>query len=131
MRWMAFVFGGLAMLIHVLFFCLESLFWKTPTVNKIFKVSAEQSSVMALMAYNQGFYNLFLALGVGLGLFWMHKGKEPQGTTLVAFGLLSMLGAALVLFSSSPRLLRGVLLQGAPPLLGLIGLWLSRTKPDT
>ncbi|HEY6784033.1 MAG TPA: DUF1304 family protein, partial [Gemmatimonadales bacterium] len=59
--WLA---GILAGAIHVLIFCMESLWWTAPGVQKRFRQTPEQAQATKLFAFNQGFYNLFLALGV-------------------------------------------------------------------
>jgi putative membrane protein len=75
------------------------------------------------MAFNQGFYNLFLALGVGLGLVLHLTGTAaPAGIALVLFALASMLLAALVLLASNPRMVRPALIQGAAPALAIASL---------
>jgi len=79
------------------------------------------------VALNQGFYNLFLAIGalVGVGLA---ASSDPAtvgagiGMMLLATG--SMLGAAIVLLVSNPALLRGVAIQGIAPLLAIASLLL-------
>ncbi len=113
------IFSGLAALFHVGFFILETVIWGTPKANAIFRVSPADAETMALFARNQGFYNLFLALGVPVGWFF---GK----TAVVAFSCAVMLGAAVVLFSLSPRMLRGALIQGLPPALALAAWGLKR-----
>jgi putative membrane protein len=94
--------------------------WGKPKTNKVFGVTAEAAEQNRLFAFNQGFYNLFLALaalgGSALGL------DITAGKTLVAYALLSMLAAALVLIFSNRKLMRAALVQGLPPLIGLIFL---------
>ena len=106
--------------IHVLIFCFESLWWTTPGVRRRFRQTEEQAQTTKLLAFNQGFYNLFLALGVvgGLGLILM--GHRRLGLILVGWSCVSMLAAAVVLAVSSPRMIRGAVIQGAPPLVFLV-----------
>lgn len=125
MRIAAMVFTGLAAFCHVLFFVLESVMWSHPSVNKIFRVTADKATVMSTMAYNQGFYNLFLAFGAAFGLFWLARGKESEGRVLIGFTMLCMVGAAGVLLSTSLQLYKGAIFQGLPPLLALVFLFLS------
>ena len=111
----------LAAAIHVWFFILESVLFARPTVAARFGLrTPEQIAAVRPMAFNQGFYNLFLAIGTfgGLALVWM--GYSRAGMTLVIWNCLSMLGAAIVLAASAPQLRRGALIQGAPPLLFLL-----------
>ncbi|HEX4561073.1 MAG TPA: DUF1304 domain-containing protein [Gemmatimonadales bacterium] len=112
--WLA---GTLAAAIHVLIFCMESLWWTTPTVRARFRQSPEQSQATALFAFNQGFYNLFLGLGVFAGLGLVLAGRPAQGLTLATWSCLSMVGAAIVLVVSAPAMRRGALIQGSAPLV--------------
>ncbi len=119
----ALVFAGLAALLHVYIFWLESLGLPT-TGRKAFGVTAEQAEVMKPWAYNQGFYNLFLAIGTGAGIY-ATKCSEEVGVALVTFGTGSMLAAALVLITSDPSKARGALIQGTFPAvaLALLAIW--------
>ena len=64
----ALVLAALAALVHVYIFVIESLQWEKPSTLRAFGMSAEQAAVMKPLAYNQGFYNLFLALEVAVGI---------------------------------------------------------------
>jgi putative membrane protein len=122
----ATVFAALAALLHVYIFLMESVQWTQPRVWKRFGV-ADQATAESIkpMAYNQGFYNLFLALGttIGLVLFWAGGPEtvaDVAGRTLVLFCLGSMVAAALVLLSTGTKYLRAALLQGTLPLIGFV-----------
>lgn len=120
------LFAALAGLFHVVFFTMESFLWKTPRVMKVFKQTSESVELTSLLAFNQGFYNLFLALGVFVGLLLMRSSERAkEGQAVLAFGLLSMLGASAILLVSTGNLL-GTAIQGAPPAASLVLLWLSR-----
>ncbi|KTS06267.1 DUF1304 domain-containing protein [Microbacterium testaceum] len=120
---LALVFAGLAALLHVYIFVLESVRWSQPKTWKVFGI-ADQKTADATkpMAYNQGFYNLFLAIGAIVGiLFWIVNGVgDVAGRTLLIFSLGSMLGAALVLVTSGSKYLRPATIQGTLPLIGLV-----------
>ena len=59
------VFAAIAAAIHVAIFVLESVLWMRPSVRRIFGVRSDaDAAAIRPMAFNQGFYNLFLALGV-------------------------------------------------------------------
>ena len=58
----------LAALLHVYIWVLESFRWTEPATRKTFGVSERDAPVLAPMAYNQGFYNLFLAIITVVGL---------------------------------------------------------------
>ncbi|MER8026796.1 DUF1304 domain-containing protein [Glutamicibacter protophormiae] len=115
----------LAALLHVYIFALESLWWERPATRKVFGTSAADARATRTLAFNQGFYNLFLALAVLAGLAFQLAGQLAVGSTLVFTGLGSMLLAALVLGISSPEKSSAALKQGALPLLGLIALALG------
>jgi putative membrane protein len=109
-----------AALVHVLIFCMESLWWTTPRVRARFGQTPDTAEVTRLFAFNQGFYNLFLALGIFAGVALGARGPASPGFPLVVWSCLSMCGAALVLVFSARRLWRGALIQGGAPLLFLL-----------
>jgi putative membrane protein len=119
----ALVLAGLAALVHVYIFWLESLAFAT-VGRKAFGISAEQAEVVRPWAYNQGFYNLFLAVGTTVGLM-LTRSNEDVGAALVTFGTGSMLAAALVLVTSDPSKARGAVVQGTFPAIALVflGIW--------
>jgi putative membrane protein len=117
MMWLAAI---LAALVHVLIFCMESLWWTTPQIRARFRQSPEQANATRLLAFNQGFYNLFLALGIFAGLALALTGHSRVGWTLVYWNCLFMLGAAIILAASAPQMRRGAVIQGAAPLVFLL-----------
>lgn len=121
------VFTGIAALIHLAIFVLESVLWSRPSTWRRFGVrSQEDAEVLRPMAYNQGFYNVFLALGAGISLVMLATSSVMQaGMALAIFTLLSMLLASIVLVASNPKLLRAALFQGLAPLLGIVFLVLA------
>jgi putative membrane protein len=117
---MALLFASLIALIHVYVFFLESFAWGRPRTNKLFRVSEADAHTMKKLAFNQGFYNLFLAIAVVSGLalrLWQH---EVQGNTLLDYAALSVFAAGFVLFASDTSLKRPALIQ-ALPALGYLG----------
>ncbi|GAA2235785.1 DUF1304 domain-containing protein [Herbiconiux moechotypicola] len=127
----ASVLVALAGLLHVYIFVLESVRWRAPATWRIFGLtSQEDADTTAPLAYNQGFYNLFLAIGAVLGavlLFVSPFGTTVHtvGFTLALFSAASMLLAALVLLSTGISRLRSAAIQGTLPLLGVAFLLLS------
>ena len=113
LMWMAAILAGL---IHVFIFCMESLWWTTPQVRARFRQSLEQATTTRVLAFNQGFYNLFLALGALGGLSLVPLGHPRAGFVLVSWNCLFMLGAAIVLTMSARGMWRGAIIQGAAPL---------------
>ncbi|MGP3535926.1 DUF1304 domain-containing protein [Microbacterium sp. RD1] len=122
----ATVLAALAALLHVYIFVMESVQWTTPRVWRRFGVTDQETAdAIRPMAYNQGFYNLFLAIGatIGIVLFWAGgtgTAADVAGRTLMLFTLGSMAAAALVLISSGRRYVGAALLQGTLPLLGFV-----------
>lgn len=120
------VLASLAAFVHVLFFLFESVLWTKPAVRKIFAQSEAEAHTTKLLAFNQGFYNLFLAASTFVGLYFLHDvALSPAiGTAILTVSLGSMVGAALVLlFSAGFKMLRGALLQGLAPAICLVLLW--------
>lgn len=118
---LASVFGGAAALLHVYIFWMESIAWTRPAVFRRFGVAdAATAETTRPMAYNQGFYNLFLAIGAALGIVLFWAGSDAVGRALALFALLSMVAASLVLLTSGRRYLRPALSQGTLPLIGAV-----------
>jgi putative membrane protein len=118
----ALVFAVLAALIHVVIFFLESVIWSKPAIWRRFGVaSRDDAAVLQPMAYNQGFYNLFLAIATGLGIvLFAATPVRSVGIGIAGVALASMLLASIVLITSNPRMARAALLQGVAPLIALV-----------
>ena len=115
------VFAVLAGLLHVLFFVMESVLFTRPQVYRRFGVaSASDAAVLRPMALNQGYYNLFLAIGAFAAVILLAGGDETAGRTLVIFSCGCMLAAALVLVVSNPRMARAAAIQGFAPLVAIV-----------
>ena len=84
----------------------------------------EAAEIIRPMAFNQGFYNLFLAMEITVGLVALSFNKRI-GFTLIVAGAVSILGAGIVLFLSVKSSRRAAIIQAAPPLIGLIFLLLG------
>jgi len=119
----ALVLAGLAAAVHVYIFWLEALAFDTAG-RKAFGVSAEDAAIMKPWAYNQGFYNLFLAIGTAAGI-GIVGANQDAGVALVTLATGSMLTAALVLITSDPGKARGAVVQGLFPAISLLclGIW--------
>ncbi|MFS4459542.1 DUF1304 domain-containing protein [Bdellovibrio sp. HCB2-146] len=107
--------------IHVYIFALESLLWGKKRTNKVFRMTEAEAQTTKLMAFNQGFYNLFLAIAIFLGLH-LRTGEMTQsaGTVLVIYGLASIIAAGAVLILSSRQLWRAALIQIIPAAIAII-----------
>jgi putative membrane protein len=111
----------LAALLHIWIFVLESIRWMHPSTWRLFGVRTdEQAETLRPMAYNQGFYNLFLAVGALAGLVLLAVGLPYAGRALILFATASMTAAAVVLTTTGPGYLRPALIQGTLPLLGFV-----------
>lgn len=107
--------------LHVVIFRLESLAWGGPQAQKVFgEQSAEEVAATRELAFNQGFYNLFLAVLAALGAILALAGAVTVGATLLLAGTGSMLAAATVLLLSSPAHRGAAVKQGTLPLLAVL-----------
>ena len=117
---------ALAAVLHVLIFVMESVLWSRPSVWKRFAVRDQAAAdITKPMAYNQGFYNLFLAIGAFVGVVMYGVGQHAIGLTLVFFTLTCMVLAAVVLVTTGARYLRAALVQGILPLAGIVLIFFS------
>ena len=114
------VFAGLAALLHVYIWVMESLTWTSSRTRATFGTSREEAEATKEMAFNQGFYNLFLALITFGGIGAVLADEDTVGRTLVLCGAGSMLAAGLVLLVSSPDKARAALTQLAFPLVAVV-----------
>ncbi len=113
-----------AALLHVGFFYLESIAFRRPrTWARFGMATQEQADIVGPMAFNQGFYNLFLALGVFGGLLlvdFASGGAVSAGIGITKFALATMVLAGAVLLATGRRFRRAALLQAVPPALALL-----------
>lgn len=118
---LAVLAGGL----HVVIFYMESISWEGSLARRTFGGTAEEARPHRFYAFNQGFYNLFLAIEVVLGCGLAQAGEgaaRTVGLALVVFGCASMLGAALALGIASREHRVAALKQGTLPALSLVCL---------
>ncbi|AWB92645.1 DUF1304 domain-containing protein [Aeromicrobium chenweiae] len=119
----ALVLAAVAALLHVLIFAMESLRWREPATWRRFGITSQaDADTTAPMAYNQGFYNLFLAVGTAVGVVVVaaSDSHDTIGWTLIVFACASMLAAALVLISTGASYARAAAIQGVPALLAVV-----------
>ena len=74
------------------------------------------------MAFNQGFYNLFLAVESIIGVAVYFLTSPVVGLTLALFGTGSMLAAAFVLLVTSPDKRSAAIEQGLFPFVAVAAL---------
>ena len=117
----ALIAAAIAAAIHVFFFVLESLKFTEPATWRRFNVESQRDAdLMRPMAFNQGFYNLFLAIGAVSGIGAIALGHAEIGRTLVLFTCGSMALAGLVLVVTDRRLAGSALIQAGAPLVAIV-----------
>lgn len=121
-QWVSFFFFFVAAVMHVGFFIIESFLYQKPDGYKFFKISSKDHQATKTWAFNQGFYNLFLALGTFWGLYFVTQKQVMVAGVLTGFCGMSMLAAGVVLWLSAPHLRKAAYYQIIPPLLGFISL---------
>ena len=116
----ALIFAALAALLHVYIFVMESLTWTSPRTRATFGTSVEEAQTTKPLAFNQGFYNLFLAVVTVIGIVLIAAGQRSAGAALVFAGVGSMAAAAVVLLASSPDKARAAVTQGTFPVTAIV-----------
>ncbi|WP_246165246.1 DUF1304 domain-containing protein [Arthrobacter yangruifuii] len=116
----AAIFAVVAAAVAFYFFMLESLHWADPETAEVFQLPRSNAAASAQLAYNLGFYNLFLAVGAVLGVVLLVAGNAVAGLTLMTFATACMLLASVVLVLSDRKLGRLSLVQGGPAALSLV-----------
>ncbi len=119
------IFAALAALLHVYIFVMESLTWTSPRTRATFGTTAEEAETTKLLAFNQGFYNLFLAVVSGVGIAAIALRHNAVGAALIFAGVGSMAAAAVVLLLSAPDKARAAVSQGAFPAVAIVLLLLA------
>lgn len=114
------IFACIAALIHVYIFYMESLAWTSKSVRAVFGTTEAQAEETKALAFNQGFYNLFLAVLIVLGTILVAADQRAVGTTLALAGAGSMVAAGLVLLISDPAKASAALKQLVPPAIGCV-----------
>jgi putative membrane protein len=115
------IFAVLAGLVHVAAFVMESLLFRRPAVQRLFLGHDRVEPGVYLWAFNQGFYNLFVAAGAIGGVIAYHLADATVGKALTLYACAFMVGAGVVLYVSDRRLWRGAVGQAGPPLIALLG----------
>jgi putative membrane protein len=121
----ALIFAAVAALLHVYIFTMESLTWTSPRTRATFGTTPEEAETTKLLAFNQGFYNLFLAIVAGIGIAAVAMEHKAVGAALIFAGVGSMAAAAVVLLLSAPGKARSALIQGAFPAIAIVLLVLG------
>ncbi|GAA3591385.1 DUF1304 family protein [Klugiella xanthotipulae] len=120
------VSATLAAALHILIFYMESIAWTKPSVWKRFGIATqEEAETTSKIAFNQGFYNLFLAIGALLGVILYGSGVTGAGLALALFSVGSMLAASVVLVATGKKYIRAAAIQGTFPLITVVLLLLN------
>jgi putative membrane protein len=120
MTYAGLILAALAALLHVYIWVMESLTWTSPRTRATFGISEEEAVATKELAFNQGFYNLFLAVVTFVGIVAYGFEHVDVGLALILAGIGSMLAAALVLLVSSPDKARAAITQGILPLIAVV-----------
>ena len=117
----ALVLAGVAAALHVFIWTMESITWKQPATWKRFGLESQaDADTTAPMAYNQGYYNLFLAVVAIIGIVLVVADSDDAGWALVIAGCASMVAASLVLVSTGAGYARAAATQGTVPALAVL-----------
>jgi putative membrane protein len=98
------LFAGIAALLHVYIFRLESLAWTAPRTRAVFGTTPEEAETTKAL----------------VGIVMVLLGHRSVGAALIFAGVGSMLAAALVLLISSPDKARAAVVQGTVPLVAVV-----------
>lgn len=127
--WVAWIFALVTAAIHLLVFVFEALLITRSSVHAgVFKIPAADVPPIRLWAFGVGFYNLFLAIGMIIGVFAWMTGRDLVGQTLVIYlsAMLALSGMVLLIADrmalSRPRGagVSGAIGQAVPPLIALV-----------
>lgn len=121
-QWISFTMFAIAGLIHIGFFIFESYYLQKSQARQFLKISEIEHQSIRPWALNQGFYNLFLAIGVFIGLSYVRKLQIMMAGLMISFSGACMIVAGVVLFFSVPKMRKFALLQAGFPILGFIFL---------
>jgi putative membrane protein len=117
----ALVLAGIAAALHVFIWTMESITWKQPATWKRFGLESQaDADTTAPMAYNQGYYNLFLAAVAIIGIVLVIADRDDAGWALVLAACGSMAAASLVLLSTGAGYARAAATQGTIPALAVV-----------
>lgn len=121
------VAAAVAALVHVVVWVCEA-FLIHRVHHSMFRQPASDVPAIRLWAFGVGFYNLFLAGGLVVGLFALNGGQELVGRTLIFYVSWFMLAGSVVLAVADQLALSrprnqawgGVAAEGVPPLVVLL-----------
>ncbi len=117
----AVICAALAAGVHLYIWWLETVAWMRPETRAVFGIASEDDArITRSLAFNQGYYNLFLAVVALVGVALVLADAPAAGWALLFAGCGSMTAAAVVLVSAGGRrYLRAALAQGTLPTLAV------------
>lgn len=127
--WAAWIFALLAAALHILVFVWEALLITRPSVYAgIFKIAAGDVPAVRLWAFGVGFYNLFLGIGMIIGVVAWMTGRVATGQTLVIYlsafmalsGLVLLIADRMALSRPRGTGVSGSIAQATPPAIALV-----------
>jgi putative membrane protein len=127
--WVAWIFALITAAVHLLVFVFEAFLITRPWVHAgVFKIPAADIPPVRLWAFGVGFYNLFLGIGMVLGVIAWMSGRVTVGQTLVIYLGAFLALSGLVLFVADRMALSrprgtgvsGAIGQAVPPLIALV-----------
>lgn len=107
------VLVAIVAVLHMFFAYLEMVAWKTPRAQEAFGTTPQQAEETAVLAANQGLYNLFVAFGLWWGVF--AEGDAGFAFRCVFLGFVIVAGA----FGAVTVSRRILLVQSAPAAVAL------------
>ena len=129
MTTVVWTFALIAALIHVAVFVCEALLFEREGGHyRVFLTDTAAVPAVRLWAFGVGFYNLFLAAGIIVGVALWALGDEAVGRALVIYICWFMMLSGIVLFIADRMAMGrpkgkgigGALGQGVPPLMTLV-----------
>ena len=83
---------------------MEAFFYRSPGLHAIFLIEPGEYDAVRLWTVNVGFYNIFMGIGLIVGLIFVNTGRVVAGRTIVLYtsALHVLLGTTLVI--SEPQL---------------------------
>ena len=115
--------------IHAWFFVLETLWFERPSVHGRFGLTTpEEVGTVRSWAFNQGFYNLFLAAAAVIGVGLVAAGSVDAGRAVILVACGSMVAAGVVLVAHDRWFARAAAIQALPPLVAIVGLLISQPQ---
>lgn len=115
----AAVLVAVVAVLHMFFAYLEMVAWKTPRAQQAFGTTPQQAEDTAVLAANQGLYNLFVAFGLWWGVF--AGGNAGFEFRCVFLGFVVIAGA----YGAATVSRRILYIQAAPAVVALVFVLLA------